>query len=81
MCTVSAHPCSRCSSADPTWPRSLLLPLADYIAVQDNFHFDKPTWRTIITNTVTYSWCSEERKAEILAKLDEVMAKWEGKEI
>lgn len=54
---------------------------ADYIAVQDNFHFDKSTWETIITNTVTYSWCSDERKAEILAKLAAVMASWEGKQI
>lgn len=30
---------------------------------------------------MTYSWCSDERKAEIMAKLDQVMAKWEGKDI
>ncbi len=67
------------NSDDPSYFGGYILD--NYIAVQDNFHFDKATWKTIITNTVTYSWCADERKAEILAKLDQVMAKWEGKEI
>ncbi|KPV78619.1 uncharacterized protein RHOBADRAFT_23675 [Rhodotorula graminis WP1] len=55
--------------------------LDNYLAVHDAFGFDKATWRRIAQNGIDGSWCSDERKAAMSARLDKVLSEWEGKEI
>jgi adenosine deaminase len=55
--------------------------LDNYVAVHAAFGFDKATWRQICQNGIDGSWCSDERKSEMSAHLEEVMTAWEGTEL
>ncbi|KAH9828228.1 adenine deaminase-like [Teratosphaeria destructans] len=53
--------------------------LDNYRAVQDAFHLTVDEWTTVCEGGVRGSWCSEGRKAEILAKLETVVEDWKKK--
>lgn len=50
--------------------------LDNYIAVQTAFQLSVADWNTICENSIRGSWCSDTRKAEMLAKLKEVVDTW-----
>lgn len=42
----------------------------NYCAVQEAFNLEKSDWQTIVRNSIELSWCSAERKQELLAELE-----------
>lgn len=48
----------------------------NYCAVQTAFGLTVEEWATIVTNSVTLSWCSEARKDEMLQVLSDTLAKY-----
>lgn len=67
------------NSDDPAYFGGYILD--NYVAVHAAFGFDKATWRQICQNGIDGSWCSDERKSEMSAHLEEVMTAWEGTEL
>ena len=47
--------------------------LANWCAVQEAFELAREDWRTIATNSVEGSWCSNDRKAAIREMIDETV--------
>jgi adenosine deaminase len=52
--------------------------LDNYCAVQNAFDLSVAEWKTICENGIRGSWCSDARKKEMLAKLEDVVAKWQA---
>lgn len=50
--------------------------LDNYCAVQDEFNLSTSEWVTICRNAIEGSWCSEERKIELLSSLQSVAREW-----
>ncbi|KAM0713810.1 hypothetical protein Q7P37_010772 [Cladosporium fusiforme] len=50
--------------------------LSNYLAVHEAFDLSVEAWETVCRNSIHGSWCSEQRKEEILAKLGEVLESW-----
>ncbi|KAK5311578.1 adenine deaminase [Exophiala xenobiotica] len=48
----------------------------NYCAVQQAFHLSVEEWADILINAVALSWCSDERKDEILELLSDTLAKY-----
>lgn len=65
------------NSDDPAYFGGYILD--NYCAVQENFDLSIEEWRTVARNAVEGSWCGEERKAELLAEVDQVVGEWKGK--
>ncbi|KXT11192.1 hypothetical protein AC579_831 [Pseudocercospora musae] len=63
------------NSDDPAYFGNHYL-LDNYIAVQNAFQLSVADWNTICENSIRGSWCSDTRKAEMLAKLKEVVDTW-----
>lgn len=53
--------------------------LANYCAVQEAFDLGVEEWRWICESGIRGSWCGEERKEELLARLEEVVGEWKAK--
>lgn len=62
------------NSDDPAYFGAYILD--NYIAVQESFGFDLKTWCKISQNGINGSWCSDERKKEMLDGVDLVYAKY-----
>ena len=52
--------------------------LDNYCAVQEAFDLSVDDWRRICAGSITGSWCGEERKGELLGRLEAVLRKWEN---
>jgi adenosine deaminase len=63
------------NSDDPAYFRAYILDV--YCAVQEAFNLSVKDWEIICKNSIDGSWCSEERKSELLRKLAGVMTGWE----
>ncbi|TKA26665.1 hypothetical protein B0A50_04773 [Salinomyces thailandicus] len=50
--------------------------LDNYRAVQDAFELTVGEWKRICENAIRGSWCSEDRKNEMLGRLDSVIQRW-----
>lgn len=50
-----------------------------YCRVQETFGLSVADWDWIVRGAVEESWCSAERKAEIITELDKVVAEFQGK--
>ncbi|KAH3662246.1 hypothetical protein OGAPHI_005494 [Ogataea philodendri] len=61
------------NSDDPAYFGGYILD--NYLAVQDKFGFDIPTWKLIAQNGVNGSFVAKARKDELLRLIDEVCAK------
>lgn len=61
------------NSDDPAYFGSTYI-LANYCAVQDAFQLSKQEWAMIVRNAIEGSWCSDERKVELGARLGYVLA-------
>lgn len=55
--------------------------LDNYRAVQEAFELSVDDWETICRASIRGSWCSDQRKEEMLAKLKEVLDGWKAKAI
>lgn len=55
------------NSDDPSYFGGFIL--ANYCAVNEAFNFDTDTWIQICSTAIQGSWCSQERKNELLANL------------
>jgi adenosine deaminase len=62
------------NSDDPAYFRAYLLD--NYCAVHEAFDLSVEEWKTICKNGIEGSWCSQERKDELLARLDTVVTNW-----
>lgn len=65
------------NSDDPAYFGGYILD--NYCVVQDAFGLSVDEWRTIARNAIEGSWCSDERKKEVLDEIDEVVAEWKDK--
>lgn len=52
--------------------------LDNYCAVQDAFDLNEAEWSGICENSINGSWCSQQRKQEMLAKLKLVVDEWKS---
>ena len=59
------------NSDDPAYFGGFLL--ENYCAVQDSFDLDHVDWERICSNAIRGSWCTDERKAELLLSLNDVV--------
>jgi adenosine deaminase len=59
------------NSDDPSYFGGYILD--NYCAVQDAFELTKKEWQTIVTNGIRGSWCTEDRKEQLLKALEAVM--------
>lgn len=59
------------NSDDPEYLGGYILD--NYIAVHEAFNLSKDEWRTICTNAILGSWCSQARKDELLDLLQQVV--------
>ncbi|KAK4545196.1 hypothetical protein LTR36_003375 [Oleoguttula mirabilis] len=67
------------NSDDPAYFGNNYL-LANYCAVQDAFDLSKDEWAGICEAGISGSWCSAERKDEMLAMLKSVVDQWKSKD-
>ncbi|GAA6058572.1 hypothetical protein JCM10212_007011 [Sporobolomyces blumeae] len=67
------------NSDDPSYFGGYILD--NYLAVHKAFSLSKNTWKKIAVNGVEGSWCSLERKKELLGLIDAHFAEWADKEI
>ncbi|KAK5122639.1 hypothetical protein LTR85_003902 [Meristemomyces frigidus] len=67
------------NSDDPAYFGNNYL-LANYCAVQDAFGLSKDEWSGICEAGINGSWCSEQRKEEMLAKLKAVVTQFRSKD-
>lgn len=65
------------NSDDPAYFGGYILD--NYCAVQDAFNLSVDEWRTIARNSIEGSWCNDERKAEVLEKIEKVVGEWKDK--
>lgn len=65
------------NSDDPAYFGGYILD--NYCAVHEAFGLGFDDWRTIARNAVEGSWCSEERKVDLLAEIDTVVGEWKHK--
>lgn len=63
------------NSDDPAYFGNNYL-LANYVAVHEAFALTINEWDTVCENGIRGSWCSDDRKAELLTKLKEVVDQW-----
>lgn len=63
------------NSDDPAYFGNNYL-LDNYCAVQQAFSLSVQDWRTICEKSIRGSWCSETRKAHLLAKLQDAIDAW-----
>ncbi|OJJ85129.1 adenosine deaminase [Aspergillus glaucus CBS 516.65] len=64
------------NSDDPAYFGGYILD--NYCAVQEAFQLSFREWRTIAENSVSESWISEERKGELLGRIDEHVRKYDA---
>ncbi|KAK1964854.1 adenosine deaminase [Colletotrichum sublineola] len=64
------------NSDDPAYFGGYIL--ENYCAVQEAFGLSVDEWRVIATGAVEGSWCSEERKRELVAEIEGVVARHQG---
>lgn len=62
------------NSDDPAYFGGYILD--NYLAVHTRFGFTVADWKKIAINGINGSWCSESRKSQLLAKVDEVCDKY-----
>lgn len=62
------------NSDDPAYFGGYILD--NYVAVHTRFGFSKDQWCQIVLNGIVGSWCNDERKNELKAKLEAVRAKY-----
>jgi len=62
------------NSDDPAYFGGYILD--NYYAVQDAFNLSVEEWASIVTASIEGSWCSEDRKDEMLKKLSETLARF-----
>ncbi|KAI1340091.1 adenosine deaminase [Xylariaceae sp. FL0016] len=65
------------NSDDPAYFGGYIL--ENYCALQDEFNLTVEEWERIARGAVMGSWCSEERKTEILSEITEVVSQWSSK--
>ncbi|KAH8677867.1 adenosine deaminase [Xylariales sp. PMI_506] len=65
------------NSDDPAYFGGYIL--ENYCVLQDTFGLTIPEWESIAKGSVLGSWCSEERKQEILQEIDSVVSSWTAK--
>ena len=61
------------NSDDPAYFGGYILD--NYCAVQDAFGLTKAEWEGIVRVSIEGSWCSNERKSQMVGLLEEVMKK------
>jgi adenosine deaminase len=66
------------NSDDPAYFGAYILEV--YIAVQEAFQLSVKEWETICKNGIEGSWCSDNRKVELLSELESVIGNWKNKE-
>lgn len=49
----------------------------DQCAIQDAFNLGVDDWRRICDDSIQSSWCSEQRKEDMLRKLHETIKEWQ----
>lgn len=64
------------NSDDPAYFDSYIQ--ENYCAVQDAFHLTRDEWEQLVTNSITLSWCSDERKQEMLRDLARTLREQSG---
>ncbi|CAJ2511949.1 Uu.00g075740.m01.CDS01 [Anthostomella pinea] len=62
------------NSDDPAYFGGYIL--ENYCALQETFGLSVREWEGIAKGAVQGSWCADERKAEILAEIEDVVGKW-----
>lgn len=65
------------NSDDPAYFGGYILD--NYVAVHEAFNLSVKEWEGVVKAGIDGSWCSDERKAELLQQLHRVVAEWEGK--
>lgn len=65
------------NSDDPAYFGGYIL--ENYWVLQDTFGLTVREWEGIAKGAVLGSWCSEERKQQLLAEIDGVVSQWVGK--
>ncbi|KAF2092738.1 adenosine deaminase [Rhizodiscina lignyota] len=65
------------NSDDPAYFGGYILD--NYCAVDDAFQLSAEEWKSVCRAAIEGSWCSEERKAELLERLHSVMEHWRSK--
>lgn len=65
------------NSDDPAYFGGYILD--NYCAVQEAFGLSVEEWRTIARNSIEGSWCSEDRKKEVLDEIEKVVGEWKDK--
>lgn len=65
------------NSDDPAYFGGYILD--NYVAVHEAFNLSVHEWESVVRAGIEGSWCSKERKAELLQKLQSVVAEWQGK--
>lgn len=65
------------NSDDPAYFGGYILD--NYCAVQEAFGLSVEEWRTIARNSIEGSWCSEQRKKEVLDEIEKVVSEWKDK--
>ncbi|KAE8151159.1 adenine deaminase [Aspergillus avenaceus] len=71
---LDAGVCFSINSDDPAYFGGYILD--NYCAVQDAFSLSVGEWRVIAENSVRASWIGEERKTELLRRIDEYVQKY-----
>jgi adenosine deaminase len=66
------------NSDDPAYFRAYILD--NYCAIQEAFDLNIDEWKVICVNGIQSSWCAQERKAELLQDLDNVITRWKEAE-
>ncbi|KAI2610424.1 adenosine deaminase [Hypoxylon sp. NC1633] len=64
----------RINSDDPAYFGGYIL--ENYCALQEAFDLDVGDWESIAKGTIMGSWCSEARKAQLLAQVEDVANEW-----
>ncbi|KAJ4360210.1 adenine deaminase [Didymosphaeria variabile] len=65
------------NSDDPAYFGGYILD--NYVAVHEAFDLNVKEWESIVKAGIEGSWCSAERKDELLQRLHRVLAEWKGK--
>jgi adenosine deaminase len=62
------------NSDDPAYFGGYILD--NFCAVQDAFALTKDEWGTVVRNSIEGSWCSDQRKAEMITQLNDVLLRF-----
>lgn len=65
------------NSDDPAYFGGYILD--NYYAVQEAFNLSVEEWRLIAKNSIEGSWCSDQRKKEVLDEIEKVVGEWKDK--